>query len=173
MASESKLNPQVRTATIGVRTLRKIKIYPLSVGDQLNLSDLVIESLNKYNEITSDEKKSDMQVLSEVVDFVMSLINENLDQILDKVTDREQDETEVHLLDDITNEQALAIGKLIYEINFESLVKNVKSLFGEPQTPTEQLLKRQSPQSVKSTEATGLKTSSVKGTKKVGSRIKK
>jgi len=164
MASEIKLNPQVRTVTIGVRTLRKIKVYPLSLKDQLDLSDLIISALQKYNEIVADTKKSDMQILSEVGGFVMEFINENIDRIIDKITDTDED---INLLEHITNDQALEIGKIVYEVNFAKLLKNVKSLFGE-EPATEQLLKRQSPQSAKSTGATGSKTSSVKASKKAG-----
>lgn len=163
MASENKLNPQVRTVTIGVRTLRKIKVYPLSLKDQLDLSDLIVESLQKYNEIVADTKKPDIQVLSEVAEFVINLINENIDSLIDKVTDREED---VNLLEQITNDQAFEIGQIIYEVNFSKLLKNVKSLFGEEPMP-EQLLKRQSQRSAKST-ATNSKTSSIKATKKAG-----
>lgn len=174
MASNSdnrKLNPQVRQTTIGLRTLRKIKIYPLSVGDQLELSDLIIDSLTKYNEIVADEKKPDMQVFSEIANFIVNLIKENLDSLIEKITDRNEAEEDVHILDDVTNEQAIEIGKIVYEINFESLIKNVKSLFKveEMELP----LKRQSQPSVKPTGATGSNTSTGTHTKKVVSRTKK
>lgn len=168
MASNSKLNPQIANVEIGVRNLRKIKIYPLSVGDQLSLSDLVVEALNTYNEIAGDKKKSDIEVFSEIVNFAINLIKENLDQILDKITDQEED---IKLLDEITNDQAFEIGKVIYEVNFANLIKNVTSLFGgQPEGMTEQLLKRQSPRSVSTTAATGSNTSTKKRTKKEGSR---
>jgi hypothetical protein len=168
--TKSKLNPQVRDVEIGIRTLRKIKIYPLSVGDQLALSDLIVEALNKYNDIVGDEKKTDMQVFSEVANFAIDMIKENLDTLIDKIADRlEAEQDDVSLIDDITNEQAFQIGKIVYEVNFETILKNVKSLFGEmPENLTEQPLKRQSQPSAKSTEATKSKTSTAKSTKKAG-----
>ena len=38
------VNPQVKSIKLGVRTLRKITIYPLSVADQLELTDMITEA---------------------------------------------------------------------------------------------------------------------------------
>ena len=40
-----RLNPQVADVEVGVRNLRKIQIYPLSVADQLATTDLITEAI--------------------------------------------------------------------------------------------------------------------------------
>jgi hypothetical protein len=39
------LNPQIHETDIGIVNLRKIKIYPLAVGHQLEMSDLISEAV--------------------------------------------------------------------------------------------------------------------------------
>ena len=45
MSDELKdLNPQIVDVEIGIRSLRKITLYPLSVTDQLKMSDLITKA---------------------------------------------------------------------------------------------------------------------------------
>ena len=52
------INPSIRTTTIGVRNLKELTLYPLSLGELLKLSFLVTEIVhvaNKYKNGTDEE----------------------------------------------------------------------------------------------------------------------
>ena len=115
---QAMLNPQVAEIEIGIRSLRKITVYPLSMADQLELTDLVSQALAGATGAMED---------MEVVAFITNLIRENLSRILSMVTDEKGDE----LLKELTNYQAANMVETIYEVNYGSVAKNFKSLFGK------------------------------------------
>ena len=119
MSEELKeLNPQITKVKIGVRDLRELEIYPLSVRDQLEMSDLITKALQEFF-LKSD--KGDI----EFVVFLLDLIEKNIDRVLKLVTDVEKSED---LLSDVTNFQVSEIVMIIYTENFENPAKNVESL---------------------------------------------
>uniref|UniRef100_A0A6M3J8C5 Tail assembly chaperone n=1 Tax=viral metagenome TaxID=1070528 RepID=A0A6M3J8C5_9ZZZZ len=117
-----KLNPQIREIEIGISNLRKIKIFPLSVGDELKLSEIIGEALKSFS---SREDQSELAFAS----FVIDLISENFKKILGLILG--PDENNEKVMSDFTNTQVLELIHLIYEVNFESSLKNAKSLFGK------------------------------------------
>jgi len=143
-----KLNPQITSIEIGIRNLRKVTIYPLSIGDQFSVDEVIVKALSGFEVDTASE--------GQIIQFVFTVIKGNLAKIIEFVTDKE----EVgggDLLKDITNDQMLAIISIIYKVNYESQIKNAQSLFSQIQQQFQ--LERQSPQSVNDTEDTDLSTS--------------
>ena len=114
---EARLNPEISKATIGVRELKEITVYPLSMADQLKMTDLISAALDGF--FRRDDAESDV----EFAKFLADLIKDNLETILKMITDEGEAD-----LDDITNNQAIDIAETVYEVNFGSLVKKVKSL---------------------------------------------
>lgn len=121
--SNQKLNPQIKEIEIGVRELRSIKLYPLSVADQFDLTKKIADSIN---EIVGGDVL-DFKGLSEAeaVDRLREVISSNLDVILGYVCDKE----EVPQMKELTNLQVSDIVLKIFEVNYEGLIKNFKSLF--------------------------------------------
>ncbi len=113
---DQKLNPQIMTVTIGVRELREISIYPLSMADQLQVTDLVAAAIKGYVE-TGDQSELG------VATFVAEAIKENVSLLLKKATDEGEE-----ALSEITNMQATNIAEIIYEVNYESILGKVRSL---------------------------------------------
>ena len=152
-----KLNPQIQTVSIGVKQLRSIKIYPLAFADQIKMTDLITEAIQK---LFTERGKVEGSPNIEVVSFFVDIIRENAEQLFSLVTDKEE-----KVLENITNLQLVEIAGIIYEMNYEVIAKNVKSLFGKIGTLSPS--KRLSPRSAKSTHRTASKTSTKKGGKKV------
>jgi hypothetical protein len=125
---KKQLNPRILHIDIGIKEVRKIKLYPLSVHDQMELSDLVTEAILTFFPKDEDGNKSDAEILS----FAFDIIKENLGRIIEIVTDPEDKVS----LKDIDNAQLSVIATAIIESNYtdEGLVKNVKSLFGKIQS---------------------------------------
>lgn len=146
-----QLNPQITSASIGVRSLRKINVYPLSVGDQLSFTNMIKEGFVAISDAEDDV---------EMAGVVITLIEQNIPLIIDYITDEEEDQES--LLKDITNAQAVEIAEIVYEQNYASLIKKVKGLFEKITMEAEQISasKRPLQESVKS-----MATSSKKSTK--------
>ena len=142
---QERLNPQITDVEIGIRNLRKIKVYPLSMSDQLKLTDMVTKSA------TEQMAKGDGDIA--IVSFVLQLIQENLSKIITMVTDEKAD-----VLEDMSNSQAVEFADVLLEVNYGAVVKNFKSL-SKKLTGLFQS-ERPLPPSVSDT-ATGSKTSTV------------
>jgi len=139
----SQLNPQIVDATIGVRYLRNIPVYPLAVGDQLSLSSMISEAISAVADSDDD---------IETAGIAIALIKKNLPILLEFITNTD-DETTEQLLKDITNTQAVEIAEIVYEQNYATLIKKVKGLFDKMGKMMENLpSKRPSQPSVNSTD---------------------
>lgn len=150
MSDMEKLNPQISEVPIGVRELEPLTIYPLSMADQEALTDIVQQSLNAF---FSGEDKSDMAMAT----FVLEVVKQNLPKILKMITDANTDTKVKALMREITNEQAIAIGQVVYRINYETLLKNVNSLLERVSAVSP--ARRPSPPSLNDTPDTESKTS--------------
>lgn len=139
------INPQVRSVSVGKRTLRNISIYPLSLADQLDLTDLVTQGINAFLKTSPDESDESMM---QFIALVIGLIKENIDKVLEMITDEGKD-----ILKEITNEQLSVIVEYVYGDNFEGPIKKAVSLFGErgPILKQPSPSKKPSPRVVRST----------------------
>ena len=122
-------NPDIKTIHVGVRELRKVFIYPLSMNDQFQLLEKLSTAIQKI----AEGKQLDLKSNIEGVAFMKDVITENLEQILEYVTDLE----ERPQLKEITNNQLYEIVNIIFSVNFESMIKNFKDLFQRAKGITE------------------------------------
>lgn len=153
---DKRINPQIKDVEVGILKLRKIKIYPLSMADQLSLTELINKAMKSFFE--SDRGGEDENLV--FVSFIVKTIQDNIGKILGFVS---PDEKPNVLMKEITNIQLSEIVRIVYQDNYETPVKNVMSLF--PTEKIQSVLERQSQQSVKNT-ITNLKTSTKKASKK-------
>ncbi len=111
------LNPQIAELEVGVRQLRTIKIYPLSMSDQLKTTGLIVETIQQLFK----ERETDNFTFAE---SVRQTVEVNLGKILTYITDDGES-----LMSEITNAQAVDIAEVIYAVNYgEVLEKKVKNL---------------------------------------------
>lgn len=141
-----KLNPQIRDAEIGTRSLRKIKIYPMSMADQTRFITLLEEVLNSY---FKHKGKTDEIDEDNLVSFIMSLtdvLGKNVKDMIKMVLDSDEIKPD-GFFENVTNTQMSEILTFVIEDNFEEPAKNVLSLFKKYKELF--LLERQSPTSLK------------------------
>jgi hypothetical protein len=129
MSDMEKLNPQIAEVPIGVRDLEMLKIYPLSMADQLELTDIVQQTINAY---FTGEDQSDLAFAA----FIVTVLKENLPRVLRLITDHTTDRQVTALMRKITNDQAVTIGEVVYRTNYETLLKNVNSLLDRVNAPS-------------------------------------
>ena len=113
------LNPDIQEVTIGVKKLRKITLYPLSVVDQMKVTDLFQEALGAF---LANKDAGDIQFVA----LFIAIIKTNLAKILSLVVDVEEDSEK--LLAEITNNQLTVIANVLYEMNYALISKNVSGL---------------------------------------------
>lgn len=125
----SNLNPQITDTMVGIRELRKLTIYPVSLADEFHLTELIATVIA---EIASSEQEENLFLLK-----IINTIKTNIREILTYVIDEDVDT----LLKELTNTQASEIAKIIYEANFEESIKNLKDLIKKAK-PAKNLLMR-------------------------------
>ena len=137
---DKKLNPQIAGLEIGTRSLRKIKVYPLSIADQLKMSALLTGALRTFVD-TGNEM--DYEFVKSVVD----LITENIMEFLNYIVDEPE-----KVYEELSNDQLVDLANIVWEKNYNSTTKKVMSLLTQagliqPSRPV-----KQSQPSVKDTE---------------------
>jgi hypothetical protein len=138
------MNPQVKKVTIGKKFLKEINVYPLSAGDQIKLSHILSNAMKgAFEKAQSSE--------FEFLNFLMGIVQDNLGKVLSFVTDEGES-----LAEDITNEQVIEIGTIIYETNFVTLKKKLQMMITKVR---ELSLEKLSPVFSDTTLNTDLKTS--------------
>lgn len=161
---DSRINPKITDLDIGTRTLTKIKIYPLSLHDQMELGDVVTNALKEFFSQQGNQEIKQIDMVS----FILDLIQLNLKRLLPLITDVPEVEGADTLLKNMTNDQAVAIVRAVFEQNYADALKNGMSLFKEilatmTQTKKQEPMKRQSRPSSKDTRNTASNTSSDSG----------
>jgi hypothetical protein len=153
------MNPRVRVLEVGIRTLRKIKIYPLSVADQFTLSDSITEGIQIY------AKESSENLTPESVSKLVDLVRKKLPDILRLIVPDEK--VPAKLLKELDNYQLAEIAQIVFEDNYGEPVKKLVSLFRPTTQGNESALGRLSQLSAGTTPATDSNTSPDSVTKKV------
>lgn len=122
----SQTNPDIKEVLIGIRNLKKIYVYPLSMQDQFDLVEKLADAINAvgegfdFNELTNEQ----------AIEFIKKLITDNVTTILEYVTDDE----ERPQFNQMTNNQLFEIVDIIFSVNFEGVLKNSMNLFQRIQT---------------------------------------
>lgn len=131
------LMPEIREVTVGIKEPRRVKIYPLSVPDQLDLADTITDVLSTVldleqkgvlqsvanedddSEESAEERKSNTLYL---VQSLLTTLRDTIPTVVDKVFDDVSP-------NEISNNQLINIAFIIYEMNYQDLTKNLKDLF--------------------------------------------
>ena len=136
------LNPDIKEVLVGVRKLRKLQLYPLSVVDQFKVTDLFQEALGAFL-VTKNMDNT------QLIALFIHIFKTNLPKVFSLVIDPEEN-IDI-LLAEITNNQLSDIVTILYKSNYEVISKNVGGLLKNlPQMKKELPLERPLPLSVKS-----------------------
>lgn len=117
----SSLNPQIRMMEVGTKELREVTIYPLSMADQFKMTDAVVNVFKQFDELKPMELGD-----AAIVVAVISLIEENIQTILELIIDEE----EKLEFSELTNLQFSLLVENIYEVNYAGTIKKFQDLVG-------------------------------------------
>jgi len=123
MTENYNLAPDIRTLTIGVRAPKENTIYPISVANE---KELLSQFISAFSLIAQLEGTTD----ADFIDNIKDAVYDNIETILLYVTDEDAEVT----TEDFTNAQFLALCEIVFEVNFEVLLKNGKSFIEKMKT---------------------------------------
>jgi len=117
------LKPKVRKVIIGNRpdVMTEITIYPLSMADQMEFTEVLSEGLKTL--FPGDGTSPDDAVF---FNHIATFIKDNIDVVLGYLIDEKPED----VLKLLTNEQVMEIAEVVYQVNYASVSKKVKSLLG-------------------------------------------
>ncbi len=120
----ASLQPKFRKQWIGLEEseMVEVTIKPMSIASQLRFKETIQRISNALK-----EEGFEVMALSNLdfVVFLMGLLEESIMDIVRVVIPQAPD----NFLELVTNEQMLAIGVDVFEMNYGSVSKNLKSLF--------------------------------------------
>jgi len=106
---------------VGTKELREVTLYPLSMADQFKMTDAVVNVFKQFEELRPAELND-----SAIVVAVISLIEENIQTILELIIDEE----EKLEFSEFTNLQFSLLVEIIYEVNYADTIKKFQDLVG-------------------------------------------
>ena len=127
--SEKKLNPDITPVDIGIEELREIKIYPLSLNDHTEkLPELLVTAWNEFQAVLiliADVKNLSNEEGLELIKKFKELLVLHLDKLLELVVKKEERPKP----EEMTSNQLYRIAEIIFEVNYEGVLKNSVNLF--------------------------------------------
>ena len=142
-----KINPRVKVTTIGIRALREIPVYPLSVMEQLNLSNVISDAIAEFFAAKGQLTTNKLELKTENIEFVKMIIDilkTNIIRIIKLTTDEEGED----VLKEMTNDQLADYIDILYQDNYGKIVKKVTDLIQglpEEKIPVEEILAKEAP----------------------------
>jgi len=119
-----QLNPDIKEITYGKRTFKKIIIYPLSIGDQFKVTDLITEFIKRLVEVQQKGVTNEFALVTAAI----KILEENIIKILSLVADATEEECE-DIVNNMTNTQLMDVVEIIWTVNYEPAIKKGRSLF--------------------------------------------
>lgn len=156
MSEDAKmLNPDIREIVYGKKNLKKIILYPLSVGDQFKVTDLITEVIQSVIQGQQQGILNDFAFTTSI----LKAVEKNIGKILTIIADISEEES-ADIIDKLTNTQLANIVESVWEVDYEPMLKKGKSLFERGRSVFSS--KKSSPTSSSHTPNTGSKTSTEK-----------
>jgi len=159
MSDEKRLNPDIKEVEYGKKELKTLTIYPLSLGDQFKVTDMITKVIQEI----ADSQKLGQTSDYAVIDVAMTAIKDNIGKILSLIADLPKDKID-KIIYDLTNTQLVDLVDVVWSVNFEPALKKGKSLFEKGRSVFGSKSLSQSSSSV--TPSTDSKMSIAKVTKK-------
>ena len=116
MSKSIQMTPAFKSMTIGIRDPKVRKIYPLSWADTRKIQNLIYQCFVQVAELEIKDP-------AVVYNFLFQTIYENLMVIANLVIEGDEVSGE-----DLSAAQATELVNIIYDMNFETIVKNLESL---------------------------------------------
>jgi hypothetical protein len=113
-------NPRIKSIDLGTQELISYTIYPLSMADEFRISDIITKIANEVLEMENKGASSDAALGK----LALEVIKDNIGTLL-KMTTKANNRPELAQIDNVKFSELV---ELIFEMNFETSIKNFQSL---------------------------------------------
>lgn len=120
----SDLNPSIRELIYGKKELKKLTLYPLSVGDQFKLTELVTKVVQRLVAAQKENSLNDLAFMASM----MESLEENLAMVISLISDVPPEEAK-EVISRLTNSQLADLIESIWETDYEPMLKKSKNLY--------------------------------------------
>lgn len=131
MSNDLQMIPSYRTIVVGIKNPEQRKVYPLSWSDTRKIQNLIYYCFAKIADSTIKDPVA-------IYNFIFETIYENLIFVANLVLEGE-DITG----DELSAVQATELANIVYDMNFEIIVKNLQSLLQKAQVVMEKAGKKE------------------------------
>ena len=140
-----RMNPKVVEVEYGKREIKTLTLYPLSLKDQFQVTDIICEVIQGMGNLSGEDGLNEVGLFSSFLEN----IGKNAPKVIRIVADITEEEADA-VFDKITNDQFVLFAEKVWEVNFENALKNAKSLFEriKSQTSKQTTSKRSSQESL-------------------------
>lgn len=125
METAKKLNPAITVVDYGKREIKSITIYPLSVGDQLKVTEIIAQVIS---DVVDRESAGGKMSNFAYMNLAISAIKDNIAKLIPLISDLKTEEVD-GFLDDLTNDQLLDIADVVWKTSYEPSIKKGQDLF--------------------------------------------
>jgi hypothetical protein len=160
MTDEKRLNPDIRTITYGKKEMKELTLYPLSIGDQFKVTDIITQVVQNLVNGAREGNLNDYVFMSAVI----SAMQMNVGKILTLISDITEEEA-AEIINNLTNSQLVDIVESVWAVDYEPALKKGKNLFERGKSVFGS--RRSSQNSSSSSLNTDLKTSTEKAIEQV------
>lgn len=124
----SQTNPRIKKIKIGKKELVEIKVYPLSIGDEMSFVEIFGDAFLRFSAAEDMEQTDELFVLT-----VIQLLKDNIRTLIDFVVDKDEwvsmcSSNAPDILSQIDNEQMIELVTAVYDTNFKPLEKKAQTL---------------------------------------------
>jgi len=124
MSDEKRLNPDIRIISYGKKELKDLTLYPLSIGDQFKVTDIITQIVQQLVTGSKEGNLSDFLFMS----AVMSALEINLGKVLTLISDITEEEA-AKVVGVMTNTQLVDVVESVWAVDYEPALKKGKNLF--------------------------------------------
>ena len=124
MNDEKRLNPDIRIITYGKKELKDLTLYPLSIGDQFKVTEIITQVVQQLVVGAKEGNLSDFIFMS----AVMTALETNLGKVLTLISDITEEEA-AEVINTMTNSQLVDVVESVWDVDYEPALKKGKNLF--------------------------------------------
>lgn len=124
MDDAQRINPDVRKITYGKKELKELTLYPLSIGDQFKVTNIITEIVQTLVINSANQRVNDLAFMTAVI----RALEKNIGEILVLIADISPEEAE-EVVNSLTNTQFVALVESVWETDYEPALKKSKDLF--------------------------------------------
>ncbi|MFA5394420.1 MAG: hypothetical protein WC346_00190 [Methanogenium sp.] len=162
MKDEAKrINPDIRKIEYGKKDLKELTLYPLSIGDQFKVTNIITEVVQTLVAGSASGQLNDLAFMTAVI----QALEKNIGEVLVLIAEISPEEAE-EIINSLTNIQLMSIVESVWDVDYEPALKKGKDLFERGKNVFNS--RRSSPSSSKAIHNTDSKTSTEKATNQEG-----